>query len=93
MTLTLQPTRVATGFDEDDMLVFDERQRLVAVLTHFSDHDQVAPGQWYPEVGFGSLDGITTHLCRSGRSPGVDQPAPHSGPISGLCSNTLSPVP
>ena len=59
MTLTLQPTRVATGFDEEDMLVFDERQRLVAVLTHFSDHDQVAPGQWYPEVGFGSLDGIT----------------------------------
>ena len=32
MTLTLQPVRVATGLDEEGMLVLDEKQRLVAVL-------------------------------------------------------------
>jgi len=59
MSLTLQPIRVATGFDEDGMLVFDEEQRLVAVLTHLSDENEVAPGQWYLEAGFGRLDGIS----------------------------------
>jgi hypothetical protein len=58
MTLTLQPTRVATGFDEDGMMVFDEEQRLLAVLTHISDENEVAPGQWYLEAGFGRIDGI-----------------------------------
>ena len=58
MTLTLQPIRVATGFDEDGMLILDEEQRLVAVLTRLSDENEVAPGQWYLEAGFGRLDGI-----------------------------------
>jgi hypothetical protein len=58
MTLTLQPIRVATGFDEDGMMVLDEQQRLVAVLTHISDENEIAPGQWYLEVGFGRIDGI-----------------------------------
>jgi len=58
MSLTLQPIRVATGFDEDGMLVLDEEQRLVAVLVRLSDENEVAPGQWYLEAGFGRIDGI-----------------------------------
>jgi hypothetical protein len=62
MSLTLQPTRVATGFDEDGMLVLDEEQRLVAVLVRLSDENEVAPGQWYLEAGFGRIDGINHPL-------------------------------
>ncbi len=57
MTLTLQPMRVATGFDEEGMMVLDGEQRLVAVLVRLSDENEVAPGQWYLEAGFGRLDG------------------------------------
>ncbi len=57
MSLTLQPIRVATGFDEEGMMVLDEKQRLVAVLVRLSDQNEVAPGQWYLEAGFGRLDG------------------------------------
>ncbi len=57
MTLTLQPMRVATGFDEEGMMVLDGEQRLVAVLVRLSDDNEVAPGQWYLEAGFGRLDG------------------------------------
>jgi len=57
MTLTLQPIRVATGFDEEGMMVLDEEQRLLAVLVRLSDENEVAPGQWYLEAGFGRLDG------------------------------------
>ena len=58
MNFTLQPIRVATGFDEEGMMVLDEEQRLLAVLVHLSDKNEVAPGQWYLEAGFGRLDGI-----------------------------------
>jgi hypothetical protein len=58
MSLRLQPIRVATGFDEEGMLVFDEEQRLLAVLVRLSDENEVAPGQWYLEAGFGRIDGI-----------------------------------
>ena len=57
MSLTLQPVRVATGFDEEGMLVLDEGQRLVAVLVRLSDDNEVAPGRWYLEAGFCRLDG------------------------------------
>jgi hypothetical protein len=57
MSFTLQPIRVATGFDEEGMMVLDEEQRLVAVLVRLSDENEVAPGQWYLEAGFGRLDG------------------------------------
>ncbi len=57
MTLTLQPIRVATGFDEEGMMILDGEQRLVAVLVRLSDENEVAPGQWYLEAGFGRLDG------------------------------------
>jgi hypothetical protein len=57
MSLTLQPVRVATGSDEEGMLVFDREQRLVAVLTRLSETNEIAPGQWYLEAGFGPLEG------------------------------------
>jgi len=57
MTLTLQPIRVTTGFDEEGMMVLDGEQRLVAVLVRLSDANEVAPGQWYLEAGFGHIDG------------------------------------
>jgi hypothetical protein len=57
VTLTLQPTQVATINDEDGMLVFFNG-RLMAVLVHLSDENDVAPGDWYLEAGFGrGLDG------------------------------------
>jgi hypothetical protein len=61
MSLTLQPIRVATGFDDEGMMVLDEEQRLVAVLVRLSDENEVAPGQWYLEAGFGRIDG-TNHF-------------------------------
>jgi hypothetical protein len=57
MSFTLQPIRVATGFDEEGMMVLDKEQRLVAVLVRLSNENEVAPGQWYLEAGFGQLDG------------------------------------
>ena len=58
MILTLQPVRVGNGSDEEGMLVFDGDQRLVAVLTRLSDENEVAPGQWFLEVGFGLVGGL-----------------------------------
>ncbi|MEE1654570.1 hypothetical protein VB618_00055 [Microvirga sp. CF3062] len=58
MTFTLQPVRVGNGTDEEGMLVFDEEQRLLAVLTHLADDNEVASGQWFLEAGFGRLDGV-----------------------------------
>jgi hypothetical protein len=58
MTLTLQPVRVATGIDEEGMLVFDRQHRLLAVLSHLSEENEVAPGQWFLEAGFGQLDRV-----------------------------------
>ena len=57
MTLSLRPVRVATGHEEEGNLVFDDGERLVAVLVRLSDQNEVAPGQWFLEVGFGPLDG------------------------------------
>ncbi|KLK89913.1 hypothetical protein AA309_28740 [Microvirga vignae] len=56
MTLTLQPVRVATGSDEEGMLVFDAEQRLVAVLTQLGDQYDGLSGHWYLEAGFGCLE-------------------------------------
>jgi hypothetical protein len=44
MSFSLQPIRVATGFDEEGMMVLDEEQRLVAVLVRLSDDNEVAAG-------------------------------------------------
>jgi hypothetical protein len=60
MSFSLHQMRVATGFDEEGMLVLDGKQRLVAVLVRLSDDNEVAPGQWYLEAGFGRIDG-TSH--------------------------------
>jgi hypothetical protein len=57
MSYSLQPVRVATGFDEEGVLIFDEDHRLTAVLTRLTDqHDEVS-GYWFLEAGFGRLDG------------------------------------
>ena len=58
MTVTLHPVRIATGVEEEGLLAFDGEQRLVAVLTHLSEENEVAPGQWYLEAGCGRLDGV-----------------------------------
>jgi hypothetical protein len=57
MSLTLEPIRVATGSDEEGMLVFTDGQRLVAVLTRLSDQHEDMAGHWYLEAAFGWLDG------------------------------------
>ena len=44
MSLTLQPVRVATGSDEEGMLVFTDEQRLVAVLTPSGNSTRVLQG-------------------------------------------------
>ena len=51
MKLVLQPVRVATGAEEDGLLVFEE-DRLLAVLVRLSDANEVAPGAWFLEAGF-----------------------------------------
>jgi hypothetical protein len=58
MRLTLQPVRVGNGSDEEGMLVFDDDQRLVAVLTHLGDQYDSISGHWYLEAGFGPLEGL-----------------------------------
>ena len=56
MTLVTKPVRVRTNGDEEGCLVFSD-DRLVAVLVRLSEHNEVAPGQWFYETGFGPLDG------------------------------------
>jgi len=56
MTLVTQPIRVGTGADEEGCLVFSDG-RLAAVLVRLSDDNEIAPGQWFYEAGFGALDG------------------------------------
>ena len=61
MSLFLQAVRVATGSDEEGLLVFADDQRLVAVLTHLSDQHEDLSGRWFLEAGFGRL-GSQSHL-------------------------------
>lgn len=56
MTLIMKPVRVGTGADEEGCLVFSDG-RMVAVLVRLSDDNEIAPGQWFYEAGFGALDG------------------------------------
>ncbi len=57
MSLFLQSVRVATGSDEEGMLVFADDQRLVAVLTRLCDRHEELSGRWFLETGFGRLEG------------------------------------
>ena len=73
MSLTLQPVRVATGSDEEGMLVFDADQRLVAVLVHLSEGNWVAPGR--PPLGADCSrlkGGSHPAFSQRGRGTGVD---------------------
>jgi hypothetical protein len=56
MTLVTQPVRVGTGAEEEGCLVFSD-DRLVAVLVRLSDVNEIAPGEWFFETGFGPLGG------------------------------------
>ncbi len=57
MSFHLQPVRVGNGFDEEELLVFDVEQRLVAVLVRLSEQHEHQVGHWFLEAGFGRLDG------------------------------------
>ncbi len=57
MSLFLRTVRVATGSDEEGLLVFTDDQRLVAVLTHLSDQHEDLSERWFLDVGFGRLAG------------------------------------
>ncbi len=60
MTLSLQPMRVATGFDEEGMMILDGEQRLVAVLVRLSDENEVAPGSGtWKQASAGLMDQAT----------------------------------
>lgn len=50
---------MATGFDEEGMIILGDEQRMLAVLVRLSGENKVVPGQWYLEAGFGRLDGST----------------------------------
>jgi hypothetical protein len=62
MSLSLQPVRVGTGSDEEGLLVFDDDQRLVAVLTHLGDQYGDVSGHWYLEAKFGLLDAALAQI-------------------------------
>jgi hypothetical protein len=57
MSLHLQPVMVATGADEEGMLVFDG-ERLVAVLVQLSElHAELGVvGHWFLETGYGRVN-------------------------------------
>jgi hypothetical protein len=57
VTLHLQTVRVATGHDEDGMLVFDPGERLVAVLVRLGPLHPNA-GEWFLETGFGRVEDV-----------------------------------
>jgi hypothetical protein len=46
------------GSDEEGMLVFDDDQRLMAVLTHLGAQYDSVTGHWYLEAKFGLLEGL-----------------------------------
>ncbi len=71
MTFTLQSVRVATGSDEEGLLVFDGQQRLVAVLTHLGEQYGRVSGHWYLETGYGPLDGLN-HPTYASLDPAQD---------------------
>ena len=53
---TLQSVQVATGTDEEGMLVFLDG-RLVAVLVQLSEVHEGLAGAWFLETGYGPLAG------------------------------------
>ena len=55
MSISLQPVRVATGYDEDGLLVFSD-DYLVAVLVLLTDRHGEEAGKWFLETGYGRLN-------------------------------------
>ncbi len=56
MTFTLEPVCVGNGSDEEGLLVFTSKRRLVAVLSHLGNQYGNVSGHWYLEAGFGRLN-------------------------------------
>lgn len=56
MDFELQTVNVANGHDESGLLLFRDN-KLQAVLVHLSEDNEVAPGHWFLEAGFGNLHG------------------------------------
>ena len=56
MSISLQPVRVATGCDEDGLLVLAD-DYLVAVLVRLTERHGEKAGKWFLETGYGRLDG------------------------------------
>ena len=69
MSLNLQPVRVNTGFEEEGMLVFDEQQRLLAVLVHLSDGNEAAPGPTRCQVESNPTVQEVVHLVAKNLQP------------------------
>jgi hypothetical protein len=57
MGFALQPVKIANGSDENGLLLF-YKKKLVGVLVQLSDDNEVAPGHWFLEAGFGALQGV-----------------------------------
>jgi hypothetical protein len=55
-SLTLQPVRIATRFEEG-MLIFNDEQRLVAMLTHVSEQTGFHPGSGFWRHALGGSAG------------------------------------
>lgn len=58
--LSLEPIRVATGTDDEGMLVLIE-DRLVAVLVRLSSAHGELAGQWFLEASFGQVLDLVSH--------------------------------
>lgn len=56
MEFELQSVDVANGHDESGLLLF-RNNKLQAVLVQLSEDNEVAPGHWFLEAGFGTLHG------------------------------------
>ncbi len=68
---TLQSVRVATGADEEGMLVFLDG-RLVAVLVRLSEVHEELAGEWFLETGYGALSGPPDHSTFADLQTGLD---------------------
>ena len=54
MSISLQPVRIGTGYDEDGLLVLAD-DYLVAVLVRLTDRHGEEAGKWFLETGYGRL--------------------------------------
>ena len=58
MNVRFEPVRLATGSEEEGMLVFLD-EKLIAILVHLAPDNSVAPGHWFLEASFDGLPGLS----------------------------------